>query len=170
MFIVTEYAALRKPCFQNTMHSCKNTNSGMSCLVNWFCCHSLFSSNMARVHLYHNLQDSWENCMTSIFRLLWFQDLGKNKSVWASTLENLFSGFAINKGTDQPAPPHRLISTFFICSLKSIISRVRTGLKSTWIYRKSLKIKFILKSTGKSLKILEKSLKFYYFLRTWHCG
>ena len=34
---------------------------------------------------------------------------------------------------------------------------------------KSLKIKFVLKSTGKSLKSLEKSLNFTIFCRTQHC-
>ena len=34
---------------------------------------------------------------------------------------------------------------------------------------KSLKIKFALKSTGKSLKGLEKSLNFTIFCRTQHC-
>ena len=40
--------------------------------------------------------------------------------------ENLFSGFAINKGADQPAHPRRLISAFVIRLLESIMSRLAT--------------------------------------------
>ena len=43
---------------------------------------------------------------------------------WASTRENLFSGFANIKGADQPAHPRRLISAFVIRFLKSIISKL----------------------------------------------
>ena len=49
-------------------------------------------------------------------------------------------------------------------------SRVRTGLKRTWnlegFLEKFLKIKSALKSTGKSLKSLEKSLNSTFFCRT----
>ena len=41
--------------------------------------------------------------------------------------ENLFSGFATNKGTDQPAHPRSLISAFVIRLLESIISRPATS-------------------------------------------
>ena len=44
------------------------------------------------------------------------------KMTWASTPENLSSGVANNKGADQPAHPHSLISACGICLLKSIIS------------------------------------------------
>ena len=50
--------------------------------------------------------------------------------------------------------------------------RVRTGLKSTWIYRTVLKsplIKFALKSTWKTLKGLEKSLNFTIYRRIQEC-
>ena len=50
--------------------------------------------------------------------------------IWASARENqiLFSGFAKNKGTDQPARPGRLVSTFIIISiLENIISRLATS-------------------------------------------
>ena len=36
----------------------------------------------------------------------------------------LSSGLANNKGTDQPAHPHSLISAFVFCSFESIISRL----------------------------------------------
>ena len=39
--------------------------------------------------------------------------------IWAST-----RGFAKNKSPDQPAHVHRLISTFVICLLESIISKL----------------------------------------------
>ena len=35
--------------------------------------------------------------------------------IWAPTRENLSSGFANNKGADQPAHPGRLINAFVIC-------------------------------------------------------
>ena len=46
---------------------------------------------------------------------------------WASTQENLSSGFANNKGTDQPAHWHSLISAFVIRLLESILSRLATS-------------------------------------------
>ena len=46
---------------------------------------------------------------------------------WASMHEILSSGFANNKGTDQPAHPHSLISTFVIRLLERIISKVATS-------------------------------------------
>ena len=49
------------------------------------------------------------------------------------------------------------------------MTRVRTGLKSTefrGLFEKSLKIKLALKSIGKSLKGLEKSLNSSIFFRT----
>ena len=50
-----------------------------------------------------------------------------HKIIWASTRENLFSGFTNNTGADQPAHLRRLISTFVIHFLKSIISKLATG-------------------------------------------
>ena len=44
--------------------------------------------------------------------------------IWASSWENLFLPYANNKGTDQPAHPRSLISTFVVHSLDSIISVV----------------------------------------------
>ena len=50
---------------------------------------------------------------------------------WAMRGENLSSvkegGAATNKGADQPAHPCRLISTFIIRLLESIISRLATS-------------------------------------------
>ena len=47
--------------------------------------------------------------------------------IWASTRENPSSGFANNKGADQPTRLCSLISTFVIRLLKSIISRPATN-------------------------------------------
>ena len=47
--------------------------------------------------------------------------------IWASTRENLSSGFANSKGADQPAHPRRLISAFVIRFLESIIYKLNTG-------------------------------------------
>ena len=44
--------------------------------------------------------------------------------IWASTLENLSSRFANNKGADQPAHLCRLIRAIDFRLLESIISRV----------------------------------------------
>ena len=45
-------------------------------------------------------------------------------TIWATSWENLFMPYANNKGTDQPAHPHSLISTFVVRCLDSIISLV----------------------------------------------
>ena len=42
-------------------------------------------------------------------------------NIWASTRENLSSGFANNTGADQPAHPRSLIRAFVIHFLESII-------------------------------------------------
>ena len=46
---------------------------------------------------------------------------------WASMRKNLSSGFANNKGTDQPVHLRRQISTFGIRFLESIISKLATS-------------------------------------------
>ena len=48
-------------------------------------------------------------------------------------LENLFLGCVINKGANQAAHPHRLISTYVICFLESIISNL-TASKISFFY------------------------------------
>ena len=45
-------------------------------------------------------------------------------SYWAMSWENLFMPYANNKGADQPAHPHSLISTFVVRCLDNIISQV----------------------------------------------
>ena len=45
-------------------------------------------------------------------------------SIWATSWENLFLPYANNKGADQPAHPHSLISAFVIRCLDSIIPLV----------------------------------------------
>ena len=45
---------------------------------------------------------------------------------WASTRENLFSGFATKNGADQPAHMRSLISTFVVRLLESTISNLAT--------------------------------------------
>ena len=65
------------------------------------------------------LQQRYKNlCAISVCFALAF------KYIWASTQENLSSPFANNKGADQPAHLHRLISTFVFRLLQSIISRL----------------------------------------------
>ena len=50
---------------------------------------------------------------------------------WASTQENLSSGFANNKGADQPMHLHSLISAFVIRLLESsAIPNLATGKNS----------------------------------------
>ena len=48
-------------------------------------------------------------------------------SIWASTCENLSLGFTNNKGADQPAHPHSLISALVILILESSIFRLATS-------------------------------------------
>ena len=55
-----------------------------------------------------------------------------NCIIWASTRDNLSSGFAKNKGADRPAHPFILISAFVIRLLESIISRLATGNASSF--------------------------------------
>ena len=47
--------------------------------------------------------------------------------IWASTRENLSSGFANNTGADQPAHPRSLISAFVIRVLEITICKLATG-------------------------------------------
>ena len=54
-------------------------------------------------------------------------DIIKLFTIWALMGENLSSGFANNKGAEQPAHPHSLISTFSIRLLESIISKLATS-------------------------------------------
>ena len=53
--------------------------------------------------------------------------LVRQPEIWTTTRENLFRGFANNKGADQPAHPRRLISAFVILFLESIISKLAIG-------------------------------------------
>ena len=48
-------------------------------------------------------------------------------NIWAPSQENLSSGLANNKGTDQPEHPRRLISAIVIRLLESIISKLATS-------------------------------------------
>ena len=54
-------------------------------------------------------------------------NLAKNMNKWTLMRKILSSGFANNKGADQPVFPNRLISAFAICLLESIISKLATG-------------------------------------------
>ena len=47
--------------------------------------------------------------------------------IWVLTRENLYLGFANNKGVYQPAHPRRLISPSIIRLLKCIITRLATS-------------------------------------------
>ena len=52
--------------------------------------------------------------------------------IWSSTRENLSSGFANNKGADQPAHPCSLINALVFGILESIISKLATSEISTF--------------------------------------
>ena len=69
--------------------------------------------------------------------------------IWASACENLSSGFANNKGADQPAHPHSLISAYVNCLMESIISRLDTGGISIFY------IVFVAEETGLKLALTE---------------
>ena len=49
---------------------------------------------------------------------------GPSRIIWASTGENLSSGFANKEAADKPA---HLISTLIVCLLESIISKLATN-------------------------------------------
>ena len=68
---------------------------------------------------------------------------------WASTQENLSTGFANNKGTDQPAHPCSTISAFVIRHLESIISKLSTSKISFF------KLVSLAEETGLSLAFLD---------------
>ena len=51
-------------------------------------------------------------------------NFAKNMNKWTSIQENLSSGFANSKGTDQLVHPSRLISTLAIRLLESIVSNL----------------------------------------------
>ena len=57
---------------------------------------------------------------------IWAPGNIENK-IWALTPENQSSVFANNKSADQPVHPCRLISSFVIHFLESIISKLVTG-------------------------------------------
>ena len=67
-------------------------------------------------------------CMIVVFpahnQLLFFKKM--IGTLWASK-RGLSSGFANNKGADQPAHPRRLISAFVIRYSESIISKLATS-------------------------------------------
>ena len=54
------------------------------------------------------------------------QVLVQHDTILASTLENLSSVFANDKGADQPAHPRSLISAYVICLLEKIIFKLAT--------------------------------------------
>ena len=58
--------------------------------------------------------------------MCYFVSVHKFISIWASVGENWSSRFVNNKGADQPAHPHRLISTFIIPLFKTIIPLFKT--------------------------------------------
>ena len=65
---------------------------------------------------------------SSSFRLLesaTYLGLGARKSVFGG--KQTTKGQAGNKGADQPAHPRRLISTFVIQLMESIVSKLATG-------------------------------------------
>ena len=116
MFIVTDYAALslvkfmllvrlinvnwyrdfaRKPRYSLSKH--KYPFHYVPCHISW----ALLNLNPMLVNNIRNVEGG-----ILLFRLIYI--------IWASTRENLSSGFANNKGADQPAHPRRLISTLVI--------------------------------------------------------
>ena len=69
--------------------------------------------------------------------------------MWAQTRENLSSGFANNKGADQPAHRPRLISSLVIRVLESFICKLSTGEISIF------QLVSVAEETGLSLACLE---------------
>ena len=69
--------------------------------------------------------------------------------IWASTRENLSSGYAYNTGADQPAHPRSLISAFVIRYLKSTIFNLATDEISIF------QLVSVAEETGLKLALLE---------------
>ena len=78
-------------------------------------------------------------------------------------------------GTTNPIIPNlsycaRGIYNVYVLEVMQGSHRLEKYLNLEGLLEKSLKMKSALKSTGKSLKGLEKSLNFTIFFRTQHCG
>ena len=73
--------------------------------------------------------------------------------IWALTRENLSSWVSNNKDADQSARPCRLISTFVIHLLESIISKILLQAKfqfSSWSVAEEIGLSFALSKTLKT--------------------
>ena len=69
--------------------------------------------------------------------------------MWASTRENLYSGFVNNKAADQPAHLRTLVSVFVIYILESIRSNITACEISIFL------VLSVANKTGLSLALLE---------------
>ena len=90
----------------------------------------VFCESTQLVHLSNMILSVILNIFVFIVHSISFINVQKHKdqfSIWASTPENLSLGFKNNKGADQAAHPRRLISTFVIPFMKSIISKLATS-------------------------------------------
>ena len=68
----------------------------------------------------HTVSDAWNlGSLTRCTYLCSFFCL--NSNIWAMSWENLFIAYANNKGADQPAHPHSLISAYVVRCLGSMI-------------------------------------------------
>ena len=85
--------------------------------------------------------------------------LSPRSYTWALMQENLSLGFANNNGADQPAQMSRLIRTFVIHLLVSIIHKLATS-EISFFYQVS-----VAEETGLSLVLLETPKTG--FLATW---
>ena len=96
------FLSINKQCSRKKWYLESQAPRTENCDVHW---------NLARESILRAATEYW-----SFFAsILWY---------WATSWENLFMPYANNKGADQPAHPHSLISAFVIRCLDSIIPLV----------------------------------------------
>ena len=103
------------------------------------------SSDFLKTNILEKLFQEYHQCQTVRIQirpdilsgLIWIQTVCKGYQQTALVGEELIDGprrekiclrgFANNKGAEQLAHPHRLISAFVICFLESIVSKLATS-------------------------------------------
>ena len=89
-------------------------------------------SQIVYIKLHYDFSSSFKRSLLRIYILPSLKSIQyllckQHNQKWASTRENLSSGFANNAGADQPAHPRSLISAFVIRFLERIICILATG-------------------------------------------
>ena len=85
--------------------------------------------NLKKVSRPQQNHENYTACLDVEYIAKVYSDFEENNFmiIWTSSRENLSSGYANNKGADQPAHPRSLVSTFAIRFLESTISKLATS-------------------------------------------